>query len=395
MKLQREYLIITGLLFLLLFLTVVAGLFQGKSEEIPPLSSNSNASDGARALRLWLSESGYVVSNQSARQFQIPEGTDAVLILEPTLDDGFSSAEWESLDQWLEEGGLLFLASDDIWWTLSESPLQVDTEFTAFQESLVFPAAPIFRTPPMVQPARLTTRHVLIPSPDSSPGDRGFEQVHPLLSTSEGLIAVRLNHRRGSVILIAGSSFLTNQGLKDPGNAALALNLFSFIPTGSSIWIDEWHHGERGASQGYGPEAWLTDTPAGLAVLFSVGVIFLGLLLAGRPFGRPVPLPEEQTRRHSLEYVTALANLNRRAGHSRALMLYYHDSLKRAYGRRYRLDPGLPDPVYVDQLVRCNPALDGPALLHLLQRLDQTGFTDLEIVQFAREAAGWLSGLDR
>ena len=65
MKLRRDILIPIGLLSLLLVIAGAAGLFAGKAEEIAPLSSNSNKPQGARALRLWLEESGYSVSNGS------------------------------------------------------------------------------------------------------------------------------------------------------------------------------------------------------------------------------------------------------------------------------------------------------------------------------------------
>lgn len=388
MKLRREYLIAVGVLLVLLMITIAAGLFQGKTEEIPALSSNSNTETGARALRLWLTAAGHQVSNSSSQLYKVPEGTDVVLILEPTIMDGISSAEWKTLDKWLEKGGTLFLASRQIWRPLSSSSLNVDVNFVGVHEYPVLPAAPIFRAPPIVQPAKLTLQYTL----KTRDG-----QGQPLLSTEDGPVGLRLNRQNGLVILVSDSSFLTNQGLKDPGNANLALNLFSMLPNGSKIWIDEWHHGDRGSAgvQEYGPEAWLTSTPAGFALLFSAGVIFLGLLLAGRPFGRPVPLPQEQQRRSALEYVTALANLNRRAGHRKALMQYYHTTLKRAYGRRYRLDPSLPDPDYMDQLAHYNPALDAPALLNLLQRLAQKSFSEVQVVQLAREASDWLSTLER
>lgn len=388
MKLRRDVLIPIGLLLLVLVIAGAAGLFAGKADEVAPLSSNSNKPQGAGALRLWLEESGHSVLNGSGSRFQVPEGTDAVLILEPGIVDGITGEEWEVLDEWLEEGGILILASRQIWRAVSGSELGIDTEFSPLLEHTVYPVAPVFFGPPMTQPAKLTIQYTL------DPNDL---DVQPLLAVNDGLVALRMEHNNGSVILVSDSSFLTNAGLNDPGNAALALNLLWLIPEGSTVWMDEWHHGERGmgASAAYGPEAWLTRTPSGIAVLFSAAVIFLGLLLAGRPFGRPVPLARDQQRRGALEYVTALANLNRRAGHRRALMQHYHTAIKRSYGRRYRLDPSVPDADYVDQLTRFNPAIDGPALLGLLRRLDGKNFTEAQVVHLAREAADWLAQIER
>lgn len=389
MKLRRDVVISVGVLLLLLVVTVAAGLFQGKADEVAPLSSSSNKPEGGRALRLWLEESGYAVSTSSGAQFAVPEGIDAVFILEPTITDAITGEDWEMLDEWLEqEGGILFMASRQIWLPLSTSPFNVETGFVPLMEHTVSPAAPVFFAPPVTEPAKLWIQYTL---------DAQEVEVQPLLAIDDGLVGLRMERNGGSVILVSDASFLSNKGLKDPGNAALALNLLSLIPKGSAVWIDEWHHGERGggASTGYGPEAWLTRTPSGFAVLFAAGVIFLGLLLAGRPFGRPVPLPQEQQRRGALEYVTALANLNRRAGHRRALMQHYRTAIRRAYGRRYRMDPSLPDGEYVEQLANYNPAVDGETLLRLLERLDQKNYTDVQVVHLAREAADWLSKMER
>ena len=389
MKLRRDVMLPLGVLLLLLVIAGAAGLFAGKAEEIPPLSTNSNKPEGARALRLWLAESGYRVSNESGSRYAVPDGIEAVLILEPGIIDSITGQEWKVLDGWLEEtGGILFLAARQIWRPLSSSPLDIQTSFTPLRDYSVAPVAPVFFAPPVLESAELKIQYTLVPKDTV---------VQPLLAVDDGLVALRIERHNGSVILVSDSGFLTNRGLKDPGNAALAINLLSLIPKGSSIWIDEWHHGERGAGgeESYGPEAWLTRTPSGFAILFAAGVIFLGLLLAGRPFGRPVPLAQDQQRRGALEYVTALANLNRRAGHRRALMQHYHTAIKRTYGRRYRMDPGLPDADYVEQLTQYNPSVDGPALLNLLRRLDGKNFTDVQVVHLAREAADWLAQVER
>ena len=121
-----------------------------------------------------------------------------------------------------------------------------------------------------------------------------------------------------------------------------------------------------------------------------VFVIFLALLFRGRGFGRPVPLPHELRRRGALEHVSAMANLSRLAGHRHSVLLRYHQQLKRTLGRRYRLDPTLPDAEYVAHLVLYNPAIDGQALLVLLSRLQQQKIGENEMVHIATEAAKWI-----
>jgi hypothetical protein len=113
-------------------------------------------------------------------------------------------------------------------------------------------------------------------------------------------------------------------------------------------------------------------------------------VLGGRPFGRPAPLLNETSRRTPLEYITAIANLNRRARHRQTTMLQYRQWLKRDLGRRYRLDPTLADEVYVKQLGGYRPDLDQEALLSLLNRLSKRNLSEEEMVTAAVEVSEWL-----
>jgi hypothetical protein len=146
----------------------------------------------------------------------------------------------------------------------------------------------------------------------------------------------------------------------------------------------------QGGEQILGPGAFSRSTPVGRALLFITFAVFMVLFLQGRGFGRPVPLPQEIKRRGALEHVTGIANLSRRAAHRSAVMIHYHDQLKRKLGHRYRLDPSLDDEQYVRTLAGYNPALDKDELLNLLKRLKRRDVNETEMVQLAGEAARWI-----
>jgi hypothetical protein len=119
-------------------------------------------------------------------------------------------------------------------------------------------------------------------------------------------------------------------------------------------------------------------------------VVFIALLLRGRSFGRYVPLPSEIKRRGPLEHVTAIANLNRKARHRREVLAQYHQRVKRQLGKRYRLDPSLPDAEYVRLLAEHNSAIEKEKLLDLLKRLSKSKITEAELVKLAAEASEWM-----
>ena len=126
-------------------------------------------------------------------------------------------------------------------------------------------------------------------------------------------------------------------------------------------------------------------------MLFTLALAFVAVLLGGRRLGRPVPLRQDISRRAPLEYITAMANLNRRAGHRQEVQRHYHTQLKRGLGERYRLNPTLPDDEYVDRLLGYRPDLDETRLRHLLTRLRQQKLSEPDLVATANEVADLLA----
>ncbi len=212
-----------------------------------------------------------------------------------------------------------------------------------------------------------------------------------LLAAGPYPVLVLLRQGNGRVILCAATNPFSNTGLKQAGNAELVLNLLAGIPQGGLVWFDEWHHGVRSESiEISGPDSWLRYTPAGHSLLFAAGVVFLALLLRGQIFGRPISLARDTQRRSPLEYITAIANLNRQAGRRRHVLRQYYQQIKRHFGRRYHIDPTLPDEQFVAELSRYHPNLDQNALSVLLRRLQEMNINEQEMIRLAGEVSDWL-----
>jgi hypothetical protein len=159
-------------------------------------------------------------------------------------------------------------------------------------------------------------------------------------------VIVSFEQGKGRVILGTMVESFANASLKKAGNPELVLNLLALAPPKGTVWFDEWHHGVRSDEQILGPAEFLRRTPVGRSLLFVVFAVFIAIFIQGRGFGRPVPLPQEIKRRGALEHVTGIANLSRRAAHRPAVMMHYHQQVKRKLGQRYRLDPGMDDKEY-------------------------------------------------
>lgn len=380
-KFSRDLWLAIGLFVVLTVTTVLTAVWQTRREtELPPLASFSSAPNGGYALWLWLDELGYAISDEVLGQFRIPENTSLALILEPSVP--ISADEWEIIDTWVEDGGVLVLAGDQ--WGMAQAVRHYDFDliYHGTKTSALSPQSPLLASPPLTGPVSGHARAYFTTGRDDFVVHLAVESWPLLLS---------FQHGAGRVILNAAPFPFTNAGLKEAGNPSLVLNVIATGDRSGLIWFDEWHHGVRlDRIQIVGPGNWLRYTPAGRSLLFVAVVIFVALVLRGQRFGRHVPLPKELSRRAPLEYITAIANLSRRAGHRAAVISQYHHQIKRGLGQRYRLDPTLPDDEYLAQLATFKPNFDVDALGNLLARLRQQHLSEHDLVQLAAEVADWL-----
>ncbi len=378
MKLSRDSWLGIGILLVLVLMVVFASIQQSKAPAIPYLSTSS-APDGALALKLWLGELGYQPDESSQALVGLQKDVKLIFILQPTI--AISDGEWKLIDAWVEQGGVLVLAGDNYY---------ADAAMDHFDVSTVLLETPVvelsFSSPLLNAPS--------IESQIISQARLGLKTTRadflPLVSVKGQLVIISLEQGKGRVIVSSTPYPFSNLALKDDTNAAMVLNLLGLAGQKGAVWFDEWHHGFQSEAI-VGPSQWLQRTSAGHAILFVVGVVFLALLLQGRAFGRPIPLTHEIKRRGPLEHVTAIANLNRRAGHGNEVLKQYHQRLKRHLGHRYRLDPSLNDAEYVNLLAHYNPSIDRDKLLHLLNRLSQKNINESELLKLASEAARWIN----
>ncbi|MCB0071365.1 MAG: DUF4350 domain-containing protein [Caldilineaceae bacterium] len=349
----------------------------------PPLAARSTEPDGARALLLWLDELGYTVDTGVDADFAIPDGTEIILVLEPAQPP--ESRDWRALDPWIEAGGTLIVAGQTLWtWPWAShfgAPVQPDAASPI--TSTVRVQTPLWQAPPQTSfPANTQVRHSLRVARDDA-------VVHAVSARGPAVIA--FDQGEGRVILSTVVHPFTNAGLREEGNPEFVLNVLALAGGPGRLWYDEWHRGIRPETPAAGPGfgRWLRTSAAGRALLLAALVIFVAVALRGRSFGRPVPLPEERVRRTPLEYVTAMANLQRRARHRHAVLLDYHTRLKRTLARRFHVPATLPDVEFVARLADQDPGLDRDELARLLAALTDPHVHEDEMVRLAAAAAAW------
>jgi hypothetical protein len=379
MKLTRDTWIAIGILLALIVVISAAALQQSKGLNSISYLSTSSAPDGILALKLWLHELGYPSIETAPAVFDPVGDIKTIFILQPILS--ITEGEWKLLDQWVERGGVLILAGDNSQSMSAFKHFEFSPSFLQGQPSGLAPAAPILNSPSLTEKAAVKTDMGL---------DSARTDFTPLMNAGGSPVIVTFEQGQGRVILSATPYLFSNAALKDDTAAALVLNIIALSGAKNKVWFDEWHHGFQAGSI-IGPSEWLQNTPGGHALLFVVGAIFLAMLLQGQAFGRPVPLIHEIKRRGPLEHVTAIANLNRKAGHRNEVLSQYRQRVKRHLGQRYRLDPSMNDTEYVNLLADYNPAIDRDALLILLKRLSQKNISEAELLKLAAEAARWIN----
>lgn len=377
-NLSRDAKLAVGILTALVIVMALAAIQRQTRPQHPRLSSLSSAPDGALALKMWVKELRYAVDEQVLANFIPPQNVSILFMLEPLFP---TESELQPVDDWVEAGGTLIAVGEQYGMYLLVDHYQFAFDSPAEQGSTTANETPLLTSPTALDLKNVRVRTVLQSERDDFVVLAAYRGEPVLVSFEQG---------QGRVILGTVSESFTNAGLKEAGNPELVLNILALARTRGTVWFDEWHHGVKSGAQILGPGQFLRHTPVGRSLLFGTLAIFIVLFIQGRGFGRPVPLPHEIKRRGALEHVTGIANLSRRAAHRSAVMLQYHQQIKRKLGQRYRLDPGMDDKDYVSALVSYNPALDRDGLLNLLKRLKRKDVNEAEMVHLAAEAARWI-----
>jgi hypothetical protein len=378
-NLSRDAKLGIGILLLLLIVTIFAATQKRTEQVYPRLSTHSSAPDGALALKLWVNELDYPVYDETLATFSPPEDVSILFMLEPIFP---SENEMDAIDKWVEEdGGTLIMIGEQYGAYSAVDHYNFAFNFLPENNGNLKVEAPVLLSPPQFAPDNSNIRISLNSERDD----------YVVLMTRQGKpVLVSMDMGKGRVILGTFTEIFTNAGLKQAGNPELVLNILALAKNKGAVWFDEWHHGEQGGTQILGPGQFLRSTSVGRSLLFITFAIFITLLLQGRGFGRPVPLPQELKRRGALEHVTGIANLSRRAAHRSAVMMTYHQQIKRKLGQRYRLDPGMDDDEYVRKLSEYNTSIEKDELLNLLKRLKRRDMNETDMDTLALEASKWI-----
>jgi hypothetical protein len=325
---RREWGLAAGLLAVVMVLAVMLAPPERRDEWDPRASSYLLSPRGTRALFHTLEELGIPARRRITPWVEADSLRGPLLVLGPT--EGASPAELAALGRWLGHGGMLVYAAAPGDPMLDSLGLVLARRRSAGGDSLARPVGPH----PWTEGVD-TVRGFGWVFADSSRTLRERRAVR-LLATGRGEpVALLLRRGKGQVLALSDPAPLGNAALRRSGMALpVARAAASGARPGGAVWFDEYHQGFRGdGSVMRGVGRFLFHTPAGWAVLQLAAVALGVLLLAGRRFGAPLPLPPAR-RRSPLEHVEALAGAYRQAGARRIARRLLVAGMARRMGRR-------------------------------------------------------------
>lgn len=320
-----------------------------------PLSVRSDGADGAMALQLWLSQSGY--RTRELTSWSELDAVDVLFLLDPT-DHLYADDEGRRVQSWIRGGGTLVVAGNPFILEGFLQPFALSLSSSRVKGDTAIPGAPTLQLPPF-SAVRFDSGYAIhADSPDAV--------AH--LYTADDPMLVSEAIGRGQLWLAGMLRPFTNRGLHDPGSARMIANMLTGISPSSVIGFDEGGHGFGDVSQ-QTFTGWLTTTAPGWGILLSFGLTLIFLASRGRRFGRAEPLPDERHRRESAEYIHAMGALFRRSGQRTEVLAHYLEQLKRRLSDRYGVDPKLDANSLVEEVIARDSTIDGPRLRRLMASL--------------------------
>lgn len=377
MKERRGELLLLGVLGILLVVASLLSVQNEQNSETDRLSGSSYSSGegGGRGLYLWLDELGYETERFQPSTFTLEEGKGVLWMISPSAQR-LTEPNVQEILAWVRHGGILVLVDSFPHWALLE---ELDLEWNSTL-SIFRPVTPWFRD--------VDAQYRSFSSLSASPN------VVPLLADQQGeLGGLHSEVGAGEIWLFVIEEPFTNLALHEKENSALLMGLLEQLPSDITMSFDEFHHGFGGVGGDWSLLRTMTRTPWGWGIYYGAIVLGLWIVLQGRAFGRPLPLPGEHLRRQAGEYVRSMAWLYRRAHLGTPILRHHHQRLKQRVTKRYRLPATPDDAAFLHALTRYRPDIDHNGLRDHLRALHKQKAAEQEVLALARANDEWLERL--
>jgi hypothetical protein len=203
------------------------------------------------------------------------------------------------------------------------------------------------------------------------------DRLQPLIASKDGMLLGQLVSRNRKIWVLSDPDVISNHGLAEPGNAALAVAIINGLRSGSgSVVFDETLHGF--ISEPASPILLLFRFPFVLVTLQAVIAMALLLWATLNRFGAPQPAPPAMTAGR-LGLLQNIAKLLEFSGHQEVMIRRYVLETVRDVARQLHAPRGLST----------------AALVAWLQRVGSARGTDVDCGDVIAQAEGLTDGRRR
>lgn len=285
----------------LLSVAVAAALYSIQPhQDSPDHSSNSDAANGASAVRLFAESMGHS-TDQISGAFNPPSLPGLMFVLTPT--SRYTADDAERTRSWVSTGNVIVYASE-------QGDPELDRVFGVRRSSGFALISNEVATPVVQDVTNVAGGGVVMPLETTT------EQVAFLRSSTGLVLGYMQRMGPGVAVVLADPLVLCNGYVDKLDNGRLLADLLGLTATRAPVFFDESHHGVNISD--FSPQAWIT-TPWGAALLWLLVAVFVGLVLRGRAFGPLITRPADVARA-DVEWAVAVGGLLRRSS-ARAVTL--------------------------------------------------------------------------
>lgn len=194
-------------------------------------------------------------------------------------------------------------------------------------------------------------------------------EVAVLYGRENDAVIVTLRDGEGRAFFIASDKLFSQYSLLKSGNAMYLYNLMSMLPDEARIGlaVRRYYTSETKPPNPFA--VLLFRTPGGLAALFICLTLFVFITLRGRRFGRPLDA-QEKNRRLSSEYVHAMTALYQKGNTRPEILRHIRDMFKTDLGIRWRVNPNLDTPTFLEELAQRGVIDEADELTKLMTDLE-------------------------
>ena len=352
---DRKLLLIAGAVMLVLAaaLAIVSPPPPEQGGGIP--SIYSDASGGAHAAFLLLQELHRSVRAWERPPTDLPQDSQAAILILANPEENPSSAEKEALLQFAESGGRIIFTGPRIG------------DFFPNAESSDVPLARPWATYQANLPSSYTRHAAKISLQMQSEWEGNNPAAFALYGDADSPAVMVWSVGDGAILWWAGPTPLTNAGITQEGNLNFFVDAVSdpLADAGEQpeVYWDEYFHGQRATLWAYFQK---TPVPWGL---LQFAVLGLAVLFTFSRRSGPMMMPAVATRLAPLEFVDTLGGLYQRARAEPAVVEAVYQRFRGTLTRHLRLPTKIPNAL-LDEAARGRLGLKDDSFLETLQRAD-------------------------